>query len=58
MKSFVTHFFQTERGATTIEYGLVAALISVLCIAGMTFVGAQLTGIYNAVFTAVMPALG
>jgi Flp pilus assembly pilin Flp len=32
-------------------------LISVVCIAGMTLVGAQLQGIYNAVSAAITPAL-
>jgi pilus assembly protein Flp/PilA len=37
-----------ESGATAIEYGLIAALISVVvCIAAMTFAGQQLLAIYN-----------
>jgi len=57
MKILVTSFLRDESGTTAIEYGLIAALISVVCIAGMTLVGADLTGIYNAVSAAITPAL-
>jgi Flp pilus assembly pilin Flp len=40
------------------EYGLIRALISVVCIAGMSLVGTQLTGIYTFIFATIMPALG
>jgi pilus assembly protein Flp/PilA len=30
MKNFVTRFFEDESGVTAIEYGLIAALISVV----------------------------
>jgi pilus assembly protein Flp/PilA len=42
MKRVVTRFFQDESGVTAIEYGLIAALISVVCIAAMIFAGQQL----------------
>ncbi|MDE3016963.1 MAG: Flp family type IVb pilin [Pseudomonadota bacterium] len=38
-----------EEGATAIEYGLIAALISVVAIAAMTAVGNNLTGVFNQV---------
>jgi len=56
MKKFVI-FVRDDAGATAIEYGLIAALISVVCIGGMTVVGTQLQGVYNAVSAAVIPAL-
>jgi len=31
--------FQDERGANLVEYGLLAVLIAVVCIAGVTIVG-------------------
>ncbi len=40
-------FAQDESGATAIEYGLIAALISVAAIAAMTSVGGELTNIFN-----------
>jgi len=42
-------FFKNASGATAIEYGLLAALISIAAIAGMTLVGTQLQTTFNAV---------
>ena len=53
MKNLVTRFVRDESGATAIEYGLIAALISVVIIAVLTSVGTQL----NAKFTAVSAGL-
>jgi pilus assembly protein Flp/PilA len=57
MKNLFARFIRHEAGVTVIEYGLIAALISVVCIAGMTFVGGQLQGVYAAVTAAITPAL-
>jgi pilus assembly protein Flp/PilA len=57
MKSFVTRFFKDESGVTSIEYGLIAALISVVCIAAMTAVGTQLQAVYTGISTALAAAL-
>lgn len=57
VKIFFNRFISDQAGVTVIEYGLIAALISVACIAGMTFVGAGLQGVYNAVSAAITPAL-
>jgi pilus assembly protein Flp/PilA len=57
MKNIFARFIGDEAGVTVIEYGLIGALISVVCIAGMTFVGTQLRGVYAAVTTAITPAL-
>ena len=42
-------FLKTEDGATAIEYGLIAALVSVVIIAAVTLVGGGLTNTFNAV---------
>lgn len=42
-------FAKDESGATAIEYGLIAALISVAAIAALTSVGSSLTGMFNTV---------
>jgi pilus assembly protein Flp/PilA len=42
---FGAHFFKDQSGTTAIEYGLIAALMSVVCIAGMVLVGNGLTGV-------------
>jgi pilus assembly protein Flp/PilA len=57
MKELVTDFLGDGSGTTAIEYGLIAALISVVCIGGMILVGAQLQAVYNAVSAAITPAL-
>jgi pilus assembly protein Flp/PilA len=53
MKSLFVRFAQNESGATAIEYGLIAALISVVCITVLTSVGTKL----NSKFTSVSNAL-
>jgi pilus assembly protein Flp/PilA len=50
----VARFLKNESGATAIEYGLIAALISVAIIGGATAVG---TGVNNT-FTSVKAKLG
>ena len=57
MNKFVTRFLRDERGVTAIEYGLIAALISVVCIAAMTFAGQQLLAVYNNIGNALAAAL-
>lgn len=42
MNKFMKRFAENESGATAIEYGLIAALISVVIIAGATTVGTNL----------------
>lgn len=38
-----------ESGATAIEYGLIAGLVSVAAIGALTAMGSSLTGIFNVV---------
>jgi len=57
MQTFMAQLVKDESGTTAIEYGLIGALITVVCIGGMTLVGTQLQGVYNAVSTAIAPAL-
>ena len=42
MTKFVSRFLKDESGATAIEYGLIAALIAVVIITGLTSVGTNL----------------
>jgi pilus assembly protein Flp/PilA len=46
-----TRFFKDESGATAIEYGLIAALISTAIIAAVTTVGTELSGTFTKVGT-------
>ena len=57
MKILAAYFLWNETAATSIEYGLIAALMSLVCIAGMVFVGNQLQALYNAISAAITPAL-
>jgi pilus assembly protein Flp/PilA len=48
-KAIIRKLMQDDSGATAIEYGLIAALISVAAIGAFTAVGSSLTGIFNTV---------
>jgi pilus assembly protein Flp/PilA len=45
----IKKIFKKENGATAIEYGLIAALISVAAIAAMTTLGTNLTNTFTKV---------
>ena len=49
MRKLIAQIFADESGATAIEYGLIAALISVAIIAGITAVGNNLETTFNTV---------
>ena len=51
MRNLISNVFSDHAGATAIEYGLIAALIAVAIIAGVTAVGTQLSTKFNAVAT-------
>ena len=46
-------FVQDDKGVTAIEYGLIAALISVVIITAVKLVGTNLDTTFNSVATAV-----
>lgn len=47
MNSMITRFVKDESGATAIEYGLIAALISVVIIGVLSTIGTKLTAKFN-----------
>ena len=49
MHKSILAFFNDESGATAIEYGLIAALIAVVIITGVTAVGTNLSATFNTV---------
>ena len=57
MQSLFSRFVRDESGVTAIEYGLIAALISVVCIAAMTTAGSQLNLVYTSIGTSLSGAL-
>jgi pilus assembly protein Flp/PilA len=54
VKKTLTSFWSDENGATAIEYGLIAALISVVIVVAVTSIGTNL----QAVFTNIAGKLG
>jgi len=53
MQNLVTRFIEDESGATAIEYGLIAALISVALIAGASALGNGINNKFNEVSNAL-----
>jgi pilus assembly protein Flp/PilA len=53
MLKFIRKMLRDEAGPTAIEYGLIAALIAVVTIAGLTTLGSNLNKKYNQVATAI-----
>ena len=49
------NFVNNESGATAIEYGLIAGLISVVIIVAVTLVGTNLDLTFDAIGTALTP---
>jgi pilus assembly protein Flp/PilA len=47
--TFINKLARDEQGATAIEYGLIAALIAVAAIVGMTALGQSLGNTFNSV---------
>ncbi|MCI4677800.1 Flp family type IVb pilin [Rhodoblastus acidophilus] len=53
MKTLVTRFMNDQSGATAIEYGLIAALISVVCIGVFTSIGTNLSSKFGSISSAL-----
>jgi pilus assembly protein Flp/PilA len=51
MLKMLQQFYNDESGATALEYGLIAALVSVAAIGALTQLGESLTGIFGTVST-------
>lgn len=51
MTKLFSRFLKDESGATAIEYGLIAALISVALVAGATTLGNTLSTTFNSLST-------
>jgi pilus assembly protein Flp/PilA len=49
MKYQVTRFLKDESGATAIEYGLIAAGISVVIIGAVQAIGTSVSGAFNTI---------
>ena len=53
MRKTILAFLKNEFGATAIEYGLIAALIAVVIITGVTAVGTGLSSTFNSLSTSL-----
>lgn len=51
--NLVKRFLKDESGATAIEYGLIAALVAVVIIGALGFLGDALIAIFNDITTAL-----
>ena len=51
--NLISRFVRDESGATAIEYGLIAALIAVVIITGVTAVGTNLSGTFASLSTSL-----
>jgi len=49
--NIISRFVRDESGATAIEYGLIAALIAVVIITGVTAVGTKLSTTFDTLST-------
>jgi pilus assembly protein Flp/PilA len=52
--NLISRFVRDESGATAIEYGLIAALIAVVIITGVTAVGTNLSATFTTLSTKLM----
>lgn len=55
MLSFLKNFVREEEGATMVEYGLMVALIAVVCIVAVTFIGTSLQAMFTGVGDDITP---
>lgn len=53
MRELMNRLMKNDSGATAIEYGLIAGLISVVIITAVTTVGTNLVGKFNTIATAL-----
>jgi len=49
----VRKLFILEEGATMVEYGLMVALIAVVCLTAVTLLGTNIKGVFTSIATAV-----
>lgn len=57
MRNFLNSFVEDQSGATAIEYGLIAALVSVAAITTMTALGSSLDVMFTTVSAALTAAV-
>jgi pilus assembly protein Flp/PilA len=58
MRNFVSRFAKNDAGATALEYGVMAGLITGVIIAAVTLIGTNLNGVFGAINTALAAVPG
>ena len=53
MTNLLSRFKNDESGATAIEYGLIAGLVSVLIVTALVLLGPKLTAVFTTITTAL-----
>jgi pilus assembly protein Flp/PilA len=53
LRTFAAKFVAEEEGASLAEYGLLLALIAVICITGITLLGTNVSKMFSGVATSV-----
>ncbi|PFH13019.1 MULTISPECIES: Flp family type IVb pilin [Burkholderia] len=53
MKALIKRFLKEDNGVTAIEYGLIAGLVAIALITGLTQLSGGLNGLFNQVATQV-----
>jgi len=53
MSTFLKKFVREEEGATMVEYGLMVALIAVVCIVAVSLLGGYLRDMFSGVGTEI-----
>jgi pilus assembly protein Flp/PilA len=53
LRAAAAKFVRDEEGASLAEYGLLLALIAVVCIAGMTVLGTKINSMFQTLSTSI-----
>ena len=53
MKNLISRFVKDESGATAIEYGLIAGLLSIVILGALKLTGTTLDGVFSHINTEV-----
>ena len=58
MKKFAGRFLRDNTGVTALEYGLIAGLIALLIVGGVTTIGTNLKTVFDNIATSINTAKG
>ena len=58
MRRFLSRFLRDEAGATSIEYGIILALMFLVILSALTAFGGTSSGIFNSAMNTIRTAMG